>query len=133
MTPFLSYEIASQKNLAFQENSDCSHDCYATIQITNTADGNVKLFFYKFAYARDKLGWTGERWEGFSPTLPNEIEVISFSRRYAKNESCQWTNTGVTKILAIRDATGCTWLEQYYNVNFENSGIQMIDIPNLCP
>jgi len=120
--------------IKFQESSPCSQDCSSTVNITNSSGEWLRIYNYSYSYARDSQNWTGEKWAGGAPPiLPNEIIQLSVKKRYAENDSCQWVDYGITKVLAIRDDQGCSWLKKYYDVNFENSGIQMLEIAKPCP
>jgi hypothetical protein len=134
LTHLLTYEVEEPIIINFQENSPCSQDCSSTVNITNSSGEWLRIYNYRYSYARDSQNWTGEKWAGGAPPiLPNEIIQFSVKKRYAENDSCQWVDHGITKILAIRDDQGCSWLKKYYDVNFENSGIQMLEIANPCP
>ena len=134
LTHLLTYVIEGPKIIKFQESSPCSQDCSATVNITNSSGERLSIYNYRYSYARDSQNWTGEKWAGGAPpVLPGETVQISMKKRYAENDSCEWVDYGITKVLAIRYDQGCSWLNKYYNDNFENSGIQMLEIPNPCP
>jgi hypothetical protein len=136
LTHLLTYVIDGPKIIKFSESSPCSQDCSATVNITNSSREILSIYNYRYSYGRDvDLDRTDEWWElvGAPPKLPGETDQLSWKKRYAENDSCQWVDYGITKILAIRDDQGCSWLKKYYDVNFENSGIQMLEIAKPCP
>ena len=134
MTRYLTIEMDEAKNLKFQENSPCSHDCSAKIKITNDSSELVNIFYFQYAFARDTgLSWTGERWDGFGATAPGDVKEYGFFRRYEVSGDCQWVNQGVSKIGAIRSDQRCTWLADQYNNNFDGSGIEWLEIVSPCP
>lgn len=135
LTHLLTYVIDGPKIIKFSESSPCSQDCSATVNITNSSREILSIYNYRYSYARDSQNWTGEKWVmlGAPPILPGETVQTSMKKRYAENDSCQWVDYGITKVLAIRYDIGCSWLKKNYNDNFENSGIKMLEIPNPCP
>lgn len=134
LTHLLTYVVEEPIIEYFQESSPCSQDCSAEVNITNSTGERLWIYNYRYQYSRDGLGWTGEMWGlAGSHVLPGETVQIVWKKRYAEDNSCQWVDYGFTKVLAIRSDYRCSWLKNYYNDNFENSGIQMLEIPNPCP
>jgi hypothetical protein len=132
VTAYMTYEIEQPQVTTFSETSPCSHDCNARIHITNDYSEDVKIYYLRYANARDAVAWTGEKWEGFDITGPGESQSTVFLSRVAANDSCQWSSSGISKFLAIREAAGCQWLMEEYKTGFEKSGIQMIEVPDPC-
>jgi hypothetical protein len=134
MTRYLTIEMDEAKNLKFQENSPCSHDCSAKIKITNDSSELVNIYYLQYSYARDAgMSWTGERWNGFGAASPGDLKEYSVMRRYEASGDCQWVNQGVSKVGAIRSDQRCTWLADQFNNNFESSGIEWLEIVSPCP
>lgn len=134
MTRYLTYEMEGPKIVDFSDTFPCSHDCSGKIKITNDASEMVNIYYLQFSYARDAgIGWTGERWDGFGASAPGDVKVYGFMRRYEVSSDCQWVNRGVSKIGAIRNDQRCTWLANQYNNDFENSGIEWLEIVSPCP